>query len=69
MSADPSELAPRPKYLTVWDTRTGKALKTWPGTPLVAFCPTRPILAMAERNGDGDTRLGFWDFAADVEKK
>ena len=57
-------------FLTVWDAETGKVLKTWSGSLLkVAFCPTRPLLAIAEANGSGDTRVGFWDFAVEVEKK
>ena len=55
-------------FLTVWDTQTGKVLKTWTAGPYAAFSPTRPLLAVLERNGDS-TRIGFWDFAAEVEKK
>jgi RNA polymerase sigma factor (sigma-70 family) len=64
----PSDLT-RPEYLTVWDTQTGKVLKMWPGSPRVAFSPTRPLLAIVEPNGETETRIGFWDFAAEVEKK
>ncbi len=58
-------------FLTVWDTRTGKVLKTWKGGngARVAFNPVRPVLAILEPNGEGKSRLGFWDFAAEVEKK
>ncbi len=58
-------------FLTVWDTRTGKVLKTWKGGngARVAFNPVRPVLAVLEPNGEGKSRLGFWDFAAEVEKK
>ena len=57
-------------FLTVWDTRTGKVLKTWKGNGArVAFNPARPVLAVLERNSESKTRLGFWDFAAEVEKK
>jgi WD40 repeat protein len=56
-------------FLTVWDTRTGKALKTWNQSPRVLFHPTQPILATLEGHGDNQTRLGFWDFAAEVGKK
>ncbi|HEY1190529.1 MAG TPA: sigma-70 family RNA polymerase sigma factor [Gemmata sp.] len=57
--------------LNVWDTQTGKALKTWQSADGVrsAFCPTKPLLAILEPNGDTETRLGFWDFAGEVEKK
>jgi WD40 repeat protein len=55
-------------FLTVWDTRTGKIVKSWNRSPQVAFCPTRPVLAMLEGNGENATRIGFWDFA-EVEKK
>jgi RNA polymerase sigma factor (sigma-70 family) len=56
--------------ITVWDTQTGKVLKTWERTTrmTVAFNPTRPLLAILEPN-DGKTRLGLWDFAAELEKK
>jgi hypothetical protein len=62
--------------VTVWDTQTGKALKTWEGSVpspggagfYVAFNPVRPLLAILEPNDD-ETRLGLWDFAAEVEKK
>jgi RNA polymerase sigma factor (sigma-70 family) len=63
------------RVLAVWDTRTGKALKTWrpnlqyPAAPRVAFNPARPLLAVLEPNGQEKTRLGFWDFSAEVEKK
>ena len=58
------------KVLTVWDTQTGKALKTWKSGEgvRVAFNPARPLLAILEPNGAGGTRVGFWDFAAEVEK-
>jgi hypothetical protein len=64
----PSDLT-RPEYLTVWDTETGRVLKRWPGSVGVAFCPTRPVLAILEPNGESETRIGFWDFAAEAEKK
>jgi len=61
-------------FLTVWDTQTGKALKTWSrgkqqGMPRVAFNPTKPLLAILEPNSEQGFRIGFWDFAAEVEKK
>jgi hypothetical protein len=61
-------------FLTVWDTRTGKALKTWDRgksgtTPRVLFHPSKPVLAMLEVNGESHTRLGLWDFSAEVGKK
>ena len=57
--------------LTIWDTSTGRRLKSWKSseTAVVAFHPTRPLLVVAEPNGESETRLGFWDFAAEVEKK
>ncbi|MBN9118328.1 MAG: sigma-70 family RNA polymerase sigma factor [Planctomycetes bacterium] len=56
-------------FLTVWDTQTGKVVKSWNRWPQAAFCPTRPVLAMLEANGENVARVGFWDFAAEVEKK
>lgn len=57
-------------FLTVWDTQTGKVLKTWKSPHLwVAFNPARPLLAVLEPNGANNTRVGFWDFAADAGKK
>ena len=59
-------------FLTVWDTTTGRVLKTWSGparNDAIAFHPSRPLLAVAESKGDGWTRLGFWDFANEAEKK
>jgi RNA polymerase sigma factor (sigma-70 family) len=57
-----------PDLLGVWDTQTGQALKTWRNGAYPAFNPVRPLLAILERNGDS-TRVGFWDFAAEVENK
>jgi RNA polymerase sigma factor (sigma-70 family) len=57
------------QFLTVWDTETGKVLKTWSLSAKIAFNPVRPVLAILEPNGD-NTRLGLWDFSAeDAEKK
>jgi hypothetical protein len=55
----------------VWDTDSGKLLKRWDGQipSGVAFHPTKPILAILEPNGENTTRLGLWDFSAEVEKK
>ncbi|HEX4613787.1 MAG TPA: RNA polymerase sigma factor [Urbifossiella sp.] len=47
--------------IMVWNPRTGKLVKTWRAHAILAFHPTRPILAMLERNGER-TRLGLWDF-------
>lgn len=60
--------------LAVWDVRTGKRLKTWSrkvnqSLPLATFSPTKPLLAIFEPKGNDQTRVGFWDFAAEVEKK
>ncbi|MBP3954149.1 RNA polymerase sigma factor [Gemmata sp. G18] len=55
--------------LVVWDTQTGKALKTWPASKAkLAFCPTKPLLAILEPHGS-ETRVGFWDFTAEEGKK
>jgi RNA polymerase sigma factor (sigma-70 family) len=62
-------LSPGRRFLTVWDTQTGKVLKSWDRAPLVAFNPARPVLAILEPNGENTTRLGLWDFSAEVEKK
>ena len=62
-------LSPGRNFLTVWDTQTGKVLKSWDRSPLVAFNPARPVLAILEPNGENTTRLGLWDFSAEVEKK
>ena len=58
-------------FITVWDTQTGKAVKTWKGASgvRVAFNPARPVLAILESNGATNTRVGFWDFSAESEKK
>jgi hypothetical protein len=58
------------RYMSVWDTDTGKLLKRWASRmpSAVAFHPTKPILAILEQN-ENKTRLGLWDFSADVEKK
>jgi hypothetical protein len=58
-----------PEYLCVWDCDTGKLLKKWDRKALVAFHPSRPLLAVLEPNGEGVTRIGLWDFAAGPEKK
>ncbi|HEV3436171.1 MAG TPA: RNA polymerase sigma factor [Gemmata sp.] len=56
------------QFLTVWDTDTGKVLKTWDISAKIAFNPVRPVLAILEPNGD-NTRLGLWDFSAEVAEK
>jgi RNA polymerase sigma factor (sigma-70 family) len=59
-----------PAFLGVWDTATGKLLRQWNQIPsTVAFHPTRPVLAIVEPNGGNRTRVGLWDFGAEVEKK
>ncbi|MBN9519896.1 sigma-70 family RNA polymerase sigma factor [bacterium] len=51
--------------LGVWDTTTGRLVRSWPGrVTAVAFHPTRPVLAVLEPNG-AQTRLGLWDFSAE----
>jgi RNA polymerase sigma factor (sigma-70 family) len=62
-------LSPGRNFLTVWDTQTGKVVKSWDRSPFVAFNPARPVLAILEPNGENTTRLGLWDFSAEVEKK
>ena len=52
----------------VWDTETGKVIKTWDHGAHVAFSPLRPMLAVLESNSDR-TRLGFWDFTAEAAEK
>lgn len=53
-------------FLNVWDTHTGKVLKSWSRyVQGVAFHPTKPLLAILERNGE-QTRLGLWDFSREV---
>ncbi|HEV3386644.1 MAG TPA: RNA polymerase sigma factor [Gemmata sp.] len=62
----------RNRFLTVWDTQTGKILKTWDTwdqSPQLAFNPVRPILAIFESRGDDRTRLGLWDFSAEFTEK
>ena len=62
----PIGLTPQPPRLTVWDTTTGRVVRTWYGRTsevALAFHPTRPVLAVLEPNGDR-TRLGLWDFSA-----
>ena len=57
------------RVVTVWDTQTGKSLKTWRSERAqVAFNPARPLLTVLERNGEHQTRVGVWDFAAEVKK-
>lgn len=55
--------------LVVWNTDTGKVLKSWgySGSVVLAFSPTPPLLVVAERNGENLVRVGFWDFAADAK--
>jgi WD40 repeat protein len=55
--------------ITIWDTQTGKVLKSWENWhPYVAFNPVCPLLAVVEPNGM-QTRIGFWDFSADAADK
>ena len=57
------------EYVCVWDCDTGKLLKQWNRKALVAFHPTKPILAIVEPNGEQKIRVGLWDFATEAEKK
>jgi WD40 repeat protein len=59
------EREPKP-FLTVWDTKTGKTLTSWDrSVTALAFNPRRPLLAVLEPN-DTETRLGLWDFTAEM---
>lgn len=60
---------PPREFLKVWETATGKQLKSWPHRPMVAWSPTAPVLAVVENNSEGGTRLGLWDFAAELPEK
>jgi WD40 repeat protein len=58
--------------LIVWDTQTGKVLKTWNLSKQhvdITFNPVRPVLAVMEPNRNGHTRIGFWNFAAEIDDK
>jgi hypothetical protein len=59
---------PQQQFLRIWDTQTGKIVKSWNKNTLNAFNPARPVLALFESNGD-DTRLGLWDFSAEIAEK
>jgi len=59
---------PQREFLTVWDTQTGKILKSWDANPQAAFNPVRPLLAVFEPN-DQETRLGLWDFSSETPDK
>jgi RNA polymerase sigma factor (sigma-70 family) len=64
---------PQGQFVTVWDTATGKVVRTWPvrfdgPQVFVRFHPRLPTLAMAEQHGD-KVRVGLWDFAADEPEK
>jgi RNA polymerase sigma factor (sigma-70 family) len=64
----PTSYEPAGNFFTLWDTETGKVVKTWDRSATVAFSPIRPLLAVFESNGD-QTRLGLWDFAAEAAEK
>lgn len=56
-------------FLKVWDTHTGKLLKSWSTSRVtVAFHPTKPFLAILEPH-EQRTRLGLWDFSAEVAEE
>jgi WD40 repeat protein len=57
------------RFLTVWNTETGKVVKSWDQKATVMFLPSRPVLAVFEENGSGGTRLGLWDFATEATEK
>lgn len=50
--------------IKVWETATGKLLKSWNHWAKVAWSPVAPVLAVLEPNGENQARLGFWDFSA-----
>jgi RNA polymerase sigma factor (sigma-70 family) len=62
-------------FVCVWDTQTGKALKIWEQQGVtdrvaaIGFSPAGPILATVEKAGEFTSRLGLWDFAAEVPGK
>ncbi|HYH67927.1 MAG TPA: RNA polymerase sigma factor [Urbifossiella sp.] len=52
--------------LAVWDTETGRLVRSWRGDALaLSFHPTQPRLAILEANS-GQTRLGLWDFPWEI---
>lgn len=58
-------------FMTVWDTQTGKIVKSWEGVQelRVAFNPVRPLLAAVEPKGRQYVRFGLWDFSAEMAEK
>jgi hypothetical protein len=67
---------PRERRLVIWDTRTGKVLKSWEGQVQVAFAPDRPVLAMLENtshenNGQkvAESVLALWDVSMLIKEK
>jgi RNA polymerase sigma factor (sigma-70 family) len=58
--------------LQIWNTHTGKLVKSWDDSAHVAFAPDRPVLVILEnipartREG-GESILGFWDLSALVK--
>jgi hypothetical protein len=58
------------RALQVWDTRSGKLVKSWAGWAETAFAPDRPTLAILETiygGNRGEVRssvLGLWDLSA-----
>lgn len=63
------------RTIQVWDTATGRRLKTWTGSAELAFHPDKPLLAVLERvteypSGNEPVYksvLGVWDFSEFVK--
>lgn len=62
----------RGRQLVIWDTRTGKVVRSWSGTAQAYFAPDRPVLAILESVGEvgpdgksiAKSILGLWDVSA-----
>lgn len=50
------------EVLIVWDTTTGRVLKSWDRVAPAAVSPSKPVLAMLQPHGV-ETRLTLWDFS------
>lgn len=56
-------------FVGVWDATTGKRLRGWDRSAVVASNPSRPMIAILESNGDGGVRLGIWDVPVNTAEK